>query len=201
MFVLIPLFFSCKGKYDLIEKHDENGVLTESYNIDRETGQIEGIHYKYYPNGKVEQQSDFKNNKLEGNRILFYENGDTLIVETYQNAEYEGPYKSYFEGNIIESKGQYIGGKMNGEWQFFYKNNQVKEIVHFKDNEEDGPFIEYHDNGNIKAKGTYKTTSENINDQNREHGPLELYDEDGQLYKKMDCNLGTCITTWKRSES
>ena len=136
------LLFSCKGKYDLIQKHDEEGTLTESYNIDKETGLIEGVHYKYFPNGKVEQQSDYKNNKLEGNRILFYENGDTLIVETYKNASYVGPYKSFYEGNVLESEGQYATGMMDGEWKFYHKNKQLKEVVLFEKNEENGPFIE-----------------------------------------------------------
>jgi len=199
-FFLAAILFSCKDKYDLIEKHDESGILTESYSIDKETGLIEGIHYKYFPNGKVEQQSEYKNNKLEGNRILFYENGDTLIMESYKNAQYDGPYKSYFNGNILESEGQYVDGMMNGEWKFYHDNKQLKEVVQFKGNEENGPFVEYHKNGNLKAKGTYKTTEQNI-DGNREDGKLELYDEDGKIFKKMDCDLGTCTTTWKREES
>ena len=156
-FILFSVFlaatlFSCKGKYDLIEKHDESGTLTESYSIDKETGLIEGLHYKYFPNGKVEQQSDYKNNKLDGNRILFYENGDTLIVESYKKAQYEGPYKSYFSGNVLESEGKYVNGTMDGEWRFYHDNKQIKEVVQFKENEENGPFIEYHKNGNLKAK-------------------------------------------------
>lgn len=194
------MLFSCKGKYELIEKRNDDGTLSESFNINKETGLIEGIHYKYFPSGKVEQMSDYKNNKLEGNRILFYENGDTMILETYKNAIYEGTYRSYFEGNILESNGQYVDGKMDGEWQFYYKNKQLKEVVQFEGNEENGPFIEYHDNGNIKAKGTYKTTEANI-DGNREHGLLEMYDKEGKIFKKMDCELGTCKTTWQREES
>jgi antitoxin component YwqK of YwqJK toxin-antitoxin module len=198
--LLATTLFSCKGKYDLIEKHNENGILTESYHLDKETGYIEGVYYKYFPNGKIEQQSDYKNNKLEGNRILFYENGDTLIIETYKNAQYEGPYKSYYSGNILESEGQYVDGMMDGEWKFYHDNKQIKEIVQFKANEENGPFVEYHKNGNLKAKGSYRTTEKNI-DGNREDGKLELYNEDGVLFKKMDCELGTCVTTWKREES
>lgn len=194
------LFTACSSKYELVEKHDDNGNLKESFKVDKETGFIEGVHYTYFPNGKIEQQSDYKNNTLNGKRILFYENGDTLIIESYVNAEYVGVYKSFYQGGVLESQGNYESGMMNGEWNFFYKNKQLKETVAFKGNEENGPFIEYHDNGNIKAKGTYKTTEKNI-DGNREHGPLEIYDKNGVLIKKMDCDLGICRTTWTKEES
>ncbi len=197
---LFALCFSCKNQYELVEKFDDTGTKTESFQIDKETGLIEGVHYKYFPNGNVEQQSDYKNNKLEGKRILFYENGDTLIIESYANARYVGLYKSFHPGNVLESEGNYAAGMMDGEWTFYYDNKQIKEVVQFIENEENGPFLEYHKNGKLKAKGAYKTTEANI-DANREHGPLELYDEEGNVYKKMDCNLGRCTTTWKREES
>lgn len=197
---LIPICFSCKNQFELVEKFDESGVKTESFHVGKESGLIEGVHFKYFKNGNVEQKSDYKSNKLEGKRILFYENGDTLIIESYANARYVGPYKSFHPDNILQSEGQYKAGKMEGEWKFYYKNNQVKEVVNFQGNEENGPFVEYHENGNLKAKGAYKTTEANI-DSNREHGPLELFDEKGELFKKMDCQLGICKTTWKREES
>jgi len=191
---------TCSSKYELVEKHDDNGVLTESFKIDKESGFIEGEHFTYFPSGKVEQKADYKENKLDGKRILFYESGDTLIIESYKNSQYVGIYKSFYPGGLLESEGQYESGMMNGEWNFYYDNKQLKEVVAFKGNEENGPFVEYHKNGKMKAKGTYKTTEKNI-DGNREHGPLELFDENGVLVKKMDCNLGICKTTWKKEES
>ena len=201
-FCLLSLcvLFCCSSKYELVEKHDENGILKESFKIDKETGFIEGTHYAYFPNGKIEQQAEYKNNKLEGKRILFYETGDTLIIESYKDAKFVGIYKSFHQGNVLESVGKYDAGMMDGEWKFYYNNKQLKEVVEFKDNEENGPFVEYHSNGNMKAKGTYKTTQKNI-DGNREHGLLEIYNEAGVLVKKMNCNLGICITTWKKEES
>ena len=194
------LIFACSSKYELVEKRDENGNLTESFQIDKESGFIEGVHYSYYSDGKVEQQTDYKENKINGKRTLFYENGDTLIIETYKDGKYAGLYKSFHPNGVLESRGNYESGMMNGKWDFFYDNNQLKEAVEFQGNEENGPFIEYHKNGKIKAKGTYKTTEQNI-DGDREHGPLELYDESGTLIKKMECNLGICRTTWTKKES
>jgi len=194
------LLLSCSDSYELVNKYDDQQRLSESFQIDKKSGLMEGTYTKYFPNGKVEQLAEYKRNKLDGQRVLFYENGDTLIIETYENAEYQGVYKSFYADGVLESVGQYSEGAMNGQWKFYYDNKQLKEEVGFVNNEEDGPFVEYHKNGKLKAKGTYKTTEENIDSSNREHGPLEMYDEEGELFKKMDCVLGVCRTTWSRDE-
>jgi len=130
--ICILAFSACKNNFELVEKFDATGKTSESFHINKESGLIEGIHYKYFPDGTtVEQQSDYKNNKLEGHRIIFYENGDTMIIESYENARYVGPYSSFYQGSILESEGQYVEGKMDGEWKFYYKNKQVKENLAF----------------------------------------------------------------------
>lgn len=63
------------------------------------------------------------------------------------------------------------------------------EEVMFADNEENGPFTEYHKNGSLKAEGNY------LNGDN-EHGLLKLYNEEGELVRKMQCDSGICQTTW-----
>ena len=82
----------------------------------------------------------------------------------------------------------------------FYQNGQVESIGNYINSKKEGPFEVYYENGQLKAKGTYKTTETNI-DGNKEHGLLEMYDEKGELMKTMNCNLGICLTTWKRGQA
>ena len=197
--ILLILSFSCNNDIEVIEQKDENGVLIEKYKRNKKDLTKQGEYKKFYPKGQVEELANYKDNKLDGQRILFYENGDTSIVETYKEGEFAGIYKSFHKNNILSQVGSYVDNAMDGEWKFYYKNKQLRESVIFVGNEENGPFVEYYETGVLKAKGTYKTTEANI-DGNKEHGLLELFDEKGELIKKMNCNLGMCFTTWKKGQ-
>ena len=79
---------------------------------------------------------------------------------------------------------------MSNVWIRYYKNGQKKEEVTFENNEENGPFVEYNENGSLAAKGSYLNGD-------FEHGLLEIYDGQGVLVRKMNCDKGICNTTWK----
>ena len=54
-----------------------------------------------------------------------------------------------------------------------------------------GLSIGIYKNGKTKATGTYL-------EGDNEHGELKLFDENGELTKKMNCNRGACRTTWTK---
>ncbi len=198
--LIIFVAFACKSNVETIESHDDDGNLIEKYTRKKDDFGKEGLYTKYTPDGKVVETAEYRDDVKNGLRVMFYDNGDTMIVETYVNDKFEGSYRSYFTNGVMESEGNYENNAMNGIWNFYYDNKQLKEVVQFVNNEEDGPFVEYHKNGNLKAKGTYKTTEANLDDVNREHGELLLYDENGELEKKMNCVLGNCKTTWTKED-
>ncbi len=198
--LLIIGLVSCSNNTEMVESKNDSGNILERYSRKVDNYDRHGIYQRFYANGTIEEEAYYQNDTLEGQRILFYETGDTLIIEHYQKGIFHGDYYSFHSNGAIESKGQYLNGVMGEAWEYFYDNAQLKERVFFVDNEENGPFVEYYKNGNIKAKGTYKTTSKNI-DGNKEHGLLELYDENGELERKMNCDLGVCRTSWSREDS
>ena len=79
---------------------------------------------------------------------------------------------------------------MTGKWKKYYESGALFEEVTFSDNKENGPFIEYYENGNLKAEGEYL-------EGDNEHGLLSLYNEKGELERKMECQKGICKTIWK----
>lgn len=78
---------------------------------------------------------------------------------------------------------------MTGVWKTYYETGELKEEVSFVDNNENGPFKEYHKNGKTKYEGTYK-------DGDHEEGEMKVYNEDGEIIKKLDCKKGICNTVW-----
>lgn len=153
-------------------------------------GTRHGRYLRTTPEGAVLEEAYYRNDTLDGLRILYFTEGDTLSVETYDMGVFEGAFRQYYESGQLQIKGMYVDNEMTGKWRQYYENGQLMEVVSFEANQENGPFIEYHPNGALKAEGNYL-------DGDYEHGLLKLYDEQGMLVRKMNCEKGVCRTIWQ----
>jgi len=187
--LFISLFVSaCGKKIEVVENVTEEGN-TERYSRLVKDYAKEGLYTLTNPQGVKLEEAYFTNDTLNGKRMLFYESGDTLLVENYTMGKFEGPFREYFSNGHLKAEGNYIENAMKGNWKSYYDNGQLKEVVAFEKNEENGPFIEYYKNGNLKAEGSYLNGD-------YEEGPLNLYNEAGELTRKMECKQGICRTIW-----
>jgi antitoxin component YwqK of YwqJK toxin-antitoxin module len=173
---------------ETVEETDPDGNLLKFTRRDSD-GLKEGVFNKTSAKGIKLEEARYKNGKLDGQRVLFYPNGDTLIVETYQEDLFDGPYKSFYPNGQLKMVCTYVDNNIEGKWLQYYESGQIKEEVLFQDNIENGPFREYHPNGQLSVEGSYK-------DGDNEHGPLKFYNEQGLHYKTMECNMGICRTVW-----
>ena len=178
---------------ELITVKSESGDVVLQYQVKKNTDIKDGFEDKFDQDGNIEIRSSYKEGKLDGARVFFFPKGDTMILENYANDRFHGEYLTYFEKRGLRQKGNYLDGEMVGEWLRYYENGQLSETVMFSNNAENGEFQEYYKNGKIKAKGNYK-------DGDNEHGPLILYDENGEIERKMDCVMGNCSTTWRKEK-
>jgi antitoxin component YwqK of YwqJK toxin-antitoxin module len=178
---------------ETVEETDPDGNLLQFTRRDSD-GLKEGVFSKMTTKGAKLEEANYKNGKLDGQRVLFYPDGDTLIVETYQEDLFNGPYKSFYPSGQLKLACTYTNNNIEGKWLQYYESGQLKEEVLFEGNTENGPFKEYHPNGQLSVEGRYK-------DGDNEHGPLKFYDEQGQHYKTMECNMGICRTVWSQEKS
>ena len=191
-FTLLTIFlFSCGGDLEKIEVKNDDGKVVEVYTRKKVDYAKEGIYEKYADDGVLLEKATYSNDTLNGERLLYFENGNPQYIENYKAGQFEGPYKAYHDNGALKLEGMYVNNAMEGEWKAYYENGQLKEVVQFEANQENGPFIEYYENGKLKAKGSYL-------EGDHEHGELELYDESGELTRKMQCDKGICRTTWQR---
>ncbi len=192
--LLALLLFACKqkGALETIENKDEAGYV-ERYTRRKSDFAKEGLYTRIDPQGKKVEEALYKNDTLDGWRILYYETGDTQVLESYKTGLFHGIYKVYFPEGGVKLLGQYADNEMTGLWKGYYENGSIKEEVTFEKSEENGPFVEYYPNGKLKAQGNYLNGD-------YEHGELKLYDEAGQLIKTMQCDKGICRTTWEAKE-
>lgn len=190
------LIVSCKSKLEMVETKDEDGY-TIKYSRKKQDYAKQGKFSKYYPDGKLYEEANYENDTLHGERRIYYKNGKLELLETYDHGDFTSPYVKYYETGKPKLEGSYENNVASGIWKRYYENGQLMEEVSLKDNEENGPFREYYDNGNIKAEGTYKGMDIDTG-YPREHGELKMYDESGELVKKMNCNMGRCMTVWTK---
>ncbi len=190
---LLLLVSACGTRTEVKQEYDESGRLVAEFSRDKKTGKLQGPYRYYYPNGKVMEEGWHEQDSLHGTRRLYYESGQLQAEEHLVRGRYEGPWRSWYPSGQLDMEGQYVDNEMSGVWKRYYESGQLMEEVTFAHNLENGPFREYWPNGHLKAEGTYK-------DGDYEHGLLLLYDESGQLERKMDCKRGICRTIWTRAQ-
>ncbi len=184
---------ACSSNIKTIEVKNDNGIVIERYEQNIKTEQKDGKSEFFGNDGSLLESAFYKNGILEGKRILYHENGEIQAVEQYSNGIFVDLYQAFYENKQLELEGKYIDGKMDGEWKRYYDSGELMEIVTFVGNEENGPFVEYYKNGKTKAAGAYL-------DGDNEHGELKLFNEGGELIKKMNCEKGICRTSWTKEE-
>lgn len=190
---LVLIFQGCKNSIEVVEVKNEAGQLVEKYHRRVADNMRHGNYEAFDEKGNVIESSIFQNDTLQGKRIIYFENGQPQYIEQYKNGQFDDLYNAFYESGQLKLEGKYTNGAMNGEWKGYHENGQLKEVVLFVDNNENGPFVEYHDNGKLAAEGTYLNGD-------KEHGELKLFDENGELYKTMNCDEGLCRTTWLRED-
>ena len=101
--LLLGLFFgACNFNTDLrtIQENDEEGN-TIRYTVSKESGQKEGAYSFTNSDGIIQEIANYRADELDGIRVLFYEDQDTMIMETHKAGQYHGIYESFYpEGGL-----------------------------------------------------------------------------------------------------
>ena len=195
---IILLFIGCSKPIEVIQEYDDNDNLIIEYQRRKDDFAKHGWYKRYYPTGELNEEVQYVDNRIEGQRKIYFKNGDIQVIETRVKGKFEGLYQSFYENGKLEQEGHYENNAMNGDWKFYYKKGGLREVVPFENNNENGAFKEYHPNGNLKTEGTYQNG-------NYEVGELKKYDQSGTLIAKMNCEIrqvaeekfSQCTTTWK----
>ena len=114
-----------EGKWIYYHKASTVVMSTENYS----KGKLEGLRSVFYPNGKIAEETMYKNNLKNGTYKRYTETGIIIEESNYKNNEYDGlaTFRDADDGTIV-SKGKFTNGKKSGIWQFFEKGKLVKEM-------------------------------------------------------------------------
>lgn len=89
-------------------------------------GKLHGLSISYYPDGRISQEVEWKQDVKEGAWKQYYKNGVPRLSGHFKNGLLQGTYEVYYPDRTIKIKGNYLLNKSNGTWYFY--NERGEEI-------------------------------------------------------------------------
>lgn len=117
---------------------------------------LNGNGILYFDNGKKSFEGQFVEGIPFGNGTLFYENGNYAYIGLWKNGKENGQGISYYENGNIKYQGEWQNGMKNGQGVSFYRNGKKEFQGKWKDNKKHGEGILFEDYGEIKIHGKWK---------------------------------------------
>ncbi len=113
--IIIISIISCKNSKVVEEKY-ENGK-TKSIKTTLENGLVEELYY--YENGKIQQESFFKNSQKDSTWTFYFQNGKTWSMKNYKEGKLNGYSAVYFPNGKLYYEGDYKNDLKQGKWYFY----------------------------------------------------------------------------------
>lgn len=105
----------------------------------------------------------------------YYDNGQIIFQDSYNNGKRHGVWKGWYENGQLEFIGQYKNGLKINEWSYFYPNGQKSRVENYNNMGcLHGLVVSWWDNGQLLGETNY------INGTCQENS--KMYDRNGKLY-------------------
>jgi len=139
------------GLIEYFVEPDESGKLTKKTKISNKKYDIT----VKYPNGNTALNCSIKRNYLDGNFSLFNADGKAIIIKNFKDDRLEGEYvENYANGNPYK-KQSFIKGNYVGKREFYSENGDILFRISYKDDVMHGP-MEIYENGKLVKTKIYE---------------------------------------------
>jgi antitoxin component YwqK of YwqJK toxin-antitoxin module len=143
---------------------------------------LNGEYILYDQDGTYNQKGMYKNNLKSGAWTSYRGNNQPAMYEQYQNGKRHGQYKEWFENGNMAVMTNYSDGLINSYYFSYYPNKQRKDSCTYNNGKLYGKNISYYEDGKIKMKSEYK--------EGRMIGDYKFWDEKGQLLQHFPYKFG-----------
>ncbi|OYQ32058.1 hypothetical protein CHU92_14340 [Flavobacterium cyanobacteriorum] len=162
------------GRYKVLNKY--GNIAAELNFADNE---LEGVQKYYGLKGKLLEEKTFSKGKLNGKRIVYFENGNFRLIEFYKDDKLdglctgyyinggksaegnfsadlrEGLHTEYYENGSKKTEANYLKGKLNGKYVYYDITGNVSNEQNFVNDERQGKLVEYYDGKIVKSEAEY----------------------------------------------
>ena len=160
---------------------------------DKKLKRQNGLHTRYYDNGQILSEEHYQDGKIDGKWTFWYENGQKKLEANFK------PYEALAEDCRAERSSPYIfpaRDSKDGKWTEWYENGQKKLEQNYKCGRVIGKWTTWDENGQKTFEGNYKDGGiPGIRFAIRE-GKWTLWDENGQLMEENYYKNGE-LKDWK----
>ncbi len=113
------------GQWIYYHKESSQKMIVENFN---DNGLLEGQRTVFYINGNIAEESQYKNGKLDGSTQWFSEDNKLLRKSEYIADQLNGKTVNYDKKGNVTSEGTYKDNKKVGVWKY-YKNGKIKKEI------------------------------------------------------------------------
>ena len=84
------------------------------------------VEQSYFPNGNLEYEAEYVNEKLDGTSRVWSEDGTLLSVSEYSNGRPHGKWKLFHPNKKLKCETSYFHSQKHGYERWYYENGQLK---------------------------------------------------------------------------
>ena len=130
LLILVFSFTSCSGDFVKVTEatfEDGSPKIVRFYKNDKL--EVLKKEIRYYNNGQVRMEGNYKGNLKSGVWKYYYEDGTLWSEGQYKEDQRNGYGITYYANGKKKIKGHYTNGNRSGKWQFYDdKGSLLKEI-------------------------------------------------------------------------
>ena len=101
-------------------------MTTENYR----NGKLDGLLRAFYPDGKIAEETTFKEGVKNGPYRKYTTKGIVLEESIYKNGELDGKAVFRWSDGKIVSEGNFVNGQKKGVWKFYEGGKLVRQEKH-----------------------------------------------------------------------
>ena len=107
------------------------------------------VKRSYFPNGNLEYEAEFINEKLDGTSRVWSEDGILVSVSEYSNGQPHGVWKTFHSNQKLEYETTYFHSRKHDYERWYYENGQLKSEQKFSYGKSETEIVRWNVDGTI----------------------------------------------------
>lgn len=129
--------------------YSEKGYPSKVLNF--KEGRLNGEVLEFYDNKKPKVKGHFLDGEKSGTWLVWYKNGRKKREGTFKTNREEGVFTWWYKNGKTEKTGEYINGSTNGLWTWYYKNGKKESEGHLLSGKSVGVWKWWNEHGDLRG--------------------------------------------------
>lgn len=156
--ILQDLFFN-DGEYDKLNTvYHSNGQVSGVYNY--ENKQRHGNWTEYSNSGAIKYSQEYKNGLAEGKKFNLYPSASYSSELNFEKNKLQGQAVDKWLNGNNKYLAVYADSLLNGEEKMWHPNGQLRSVVEYKNGKMIGKYTTYHPDGQLESEYEYDQNGE-----------------------------------------